>query len=123
MRILLVDDSRSVHAFVKSALQTANYQFDDAYDGAEAFERIHRGERYDLILMDWEMPVLTGVESVAKIRSSGSSVPILMVTSKNDLESIATAIATGANEYIMKPFTAEMLREKIEMALTLGGAA
>lgn len=116
-RILSIDDSKAVHAFLSSILGKA--ELTHAYDGAEGFDVLQtKGEvAFDLVLLDWEMPKLTGIETLKKIRDAGLKVPVVMLTSKNDPSEIGSALTLGANEYVMKPFTAEILLEKIESVL------
>lgn len=113
MRILLVDDAKNVHSFVKALFESSDLEFDDAFNGWEALVKVKKGELFDLILLDWEMPEMDGVTTLSEIRALGNDTPIIMVTSKNDLEDVGKALEEGANEYVMKPFTKEILQEKI----------
>jgi two-component system alkaline phosphatase synthesis response regulator PhoP len=90
-----------------------------AYDGAEGLSMLEakKVDQVDLILLDWEMPKLTGIQTLEKIRSMGIKTPIIMLTSKNSPDEIMQALTLGANEYMMKPFTADILIEKIETVL------
>lgn len=117
MRILVVDDSKTVHFFIKSLFVGTSYEVLNAMDGAEAVELVNNDSAIDVVLLDWEMPVKDGVTTLAEIRDNGNAVPIIMVTSKNDASNIIKALEKGANEYIMKPFTKEVLFEKISMLL------
>jgi two-component system chemotaxis response regulator CheY len=114
MKVLIVDDSRAVHAFMKAIFTGTGHTLQHANDGSEAvklFEDNHSS--FDLVLLDWEMPVLTGPETLEAIRKLNKDVPIIMVTTKNDISSITQAISKGATEYVMKPFTKDILLEKI----------
>ncbi len=114
-RVLLVDDTKAVHAFVKDLLKSANgIQFVDAYNGAEAVALVKSGERFDLVLLDWEMPVKTGPECLSELKQMGFESPIVMMTTKNSPTDIAHLLELGAAEYMLKPFTADILKEKIE---------
>jgi CheY-like chemotaxis protein len=114
-KILLVDDTKAVHAFVKDLLKSAkDIQFTDAFNGAEALEIVKRGEKFDLVLLDWEMPVKTGPECLNDLKAMGFSSPIVMMTSKNSPDEIAHLLESGAAEYMLKPFTVDILKEKIE---------
>lgn len=113
MKILIVDDSKAVHAYVKEALKDMGPQIDDAFNGKEACEKLEHGSSYDLILLDWEMPVMTGPETLEHIKRMGIVTPVFMMTSKNAVEDIRQMISNGAKEYIMKPFTQDILVDKI----------
>jgi len=113
MKILVVDDSKAIHAFMKAILSGTKAVLSHAFNGREAVDLIIAGNKFDVILLDWEMPVLDGPGALAGIRSKDTSVPIVMVTSKNEIMDIQRALEAGANEYVIKPFTKEILHEKI----------
>lgn len=114
-KILLVDDTKAVHAFVKDLLKKAkDVQFTDAYNGLEAVEFVKRGEKFDLVLLDWEMPVKTGPECLNELNAMGFKSPVVMMTTKNSPDDIAHLLELGASEYMLKPFTVDILKEKIE---------
>lgn len=112
MKILIVDDSKAVHAYVKSMFAGKNYELDHVYNGKEAVEYFKASQTADLVLLDWEMPEMDGPTALVEMRKMTSS-PIIMVTSKNDIADIAHVLENGANEYIMKPFTQDILFAKI----------
>jgi two-component system chemotaxis response regulator CheY len=117
-RILIVDDTKSIHTFVKELLKKrADLQFADAYNGQEAVEVINKSaNEFDLVLLDWEMPIMTGPEALQAIKESGCNIPVIMMTTRNAPDEIAKLLEMGASEYLMKPFTADILLEKIEYA-------
>ena len=117
MKILVTDDSKSVHGFIGAMFVDTEHKLEHAYDGVEALEMIKNGLTVDVILLDWEMPKLSGVEALKGLRQEGCDTPILMVTSRNSVKNISEALENGANEYIMKPFTKDILFEKLEMVL------
>jgi len=118
MHILIADDSKAVHAFMKSLFNGTNHQLVHAKDGLEAFQQWDKDPKaFDIILLDWEMPVLDGYGSLDKLLTAGCQVPIVMVTSKNDPTYISQALERGAQEYVMKPFDKDILFEKMEMVL------
>ncbi len=118
MRILIADDSKSVHAFIRSIFTGTPHQLVHAHDGQQAFEAWQKEPQgFDIILLDWEMPVLDGYGSLDKLLTAGCQTPIMMVTSKNEPSLISKAIERGAMEYVMKPFDREILFEKMEMVL------
>lgn len=116
-KILIVDDSKAVHAFIKEALAGVGHAFVDAFDGKEALASLASQADIGLVLLDWEMPVMTGIETIAAIRARGFSVPVIMVTSLNDMTNVARALDAGADDYVMKPFTKDILFDKIEDVL------
>lgn len=118
MNVLLVDDSRAVHALVTEMFANSPVSLFHAFNGAEAVEALSKNERnYQMILLDWEMPVLSGIEALPKLRALFGSNPIVMVTSKNAMEDIVQALENGATDYIMKPYTKEILFGKLAQVL------
>lgn len=119
MRVLSIDDSKSVHLFIKMCLaHIKNVEIVDLYDGNEALPYLKEVQnKVDIILLDWEMPILTGPKTLKQIRENNITTPIIMVTSKNEIMDIALMLKEGANDYIMKPFTPDILIEKIENTL------
>lgn len=116
-KLLIVDDSKAVHAFIKDALGGSRMSFADAFDGKQALACLADQTDIGLVLLDWEMPVMTGIETVAAIRAKGYSVPVIMVTSLNDMTNVSRALDAGADDYVMKPFTKDILLDKIEDVL------
>ncbi|TWW09336.1 Chemotaxis protein CheY [Planctomyces bekefii] len=118
MNVLLVDDSRAVHALVTEMFANSPVSLFHAFNGAEAVEVLSKNERdYEMILLDWEMPVLSGIEALPELRRLFGSNPIVMVTSKNAMEDIVRALESGATDYIMKPYTKEILFGKLAQIL------
>ena len=118
MKILSIDDSRSIHAFLKNCFSETSHELHHAMSGEEGLDRV-KGEAtpFDLILLDWEMPGLQGPDVLKSIKDSGVSSPVVMLTSKNANEDILKVLSLGALEYVIKPFTQELLFEKLEAAL------
>ena len=117
MKILVTDDSKSVHGFIEAMFEGSEHTLEHAYDGAELVEKIKAGAHVDVILLDWEMPILAGVDALKQLRKDGNQTPIIMDTSRNNINNISEALSEGANEYIMKPFTKDILFEKLEMVM------
>ena len=117
MRALIVDDSKSMRMILGKALQELGFEIAHASHGQEALERLKAGEEVDLVLADWNMPVLNGYELVCAIRANPllANVRILMVTTELSTRQVQLALAAGANEYLMKPFTREVLLEKLAL--------
>ena len=117
MKVLLVDDSKLIRSMVTNMLQEMGHEVDHAEDGQVAFDKICNGLIYELILLDWNMPNVTGPELLMKLGDAKLiTCPIVMMTTESAEEKIATALELGASEYVIKPFTPETLKEKIEMA-------
>lgn len=118
-KILFVDDSRAVHLFLKQCFDGTDHQIDHANSGEEAVEMLlgDSAKSFDVVFLDWEMPGLTGPDVLKAVREKGLDTPVIMLTSRNSMEDITSMLSLGANEYVMKPFTAELLMEKLESVL------
>ena len=116
MRILCVDDSRAIHAYMDSILAGTEFQLIHVYNGQEALTRLEEPDSslFEAVLMDWEMPIMDGPTTVEAIRQRGNKIPIIMVTTKNEFADIALMLGKGATDYMMKPFTKDILVEKLE---------
>lgn len=119
MKILVVDDSKTVRNIVKKMLQDVGYEVFEAEDGEKALEALYEHDWFDLILLDWNMPTMNGYEFLKKIKRHPKwrDIKVMMVTSKNEQESVVEALKAGADEYLMKPFDQKMLLTKIEMIM------
>jgi two-component system chemotaxis response regulator CheY len=84
----------------------------EASDGAEALELFRQGS-FDLVLTDWNMPKKSGLELIQEIRKSDAATPIIMITTEAERTRVVAAIEAGCNDYLVKPFTADMLRDKL----------
>lgn len=113
MKALVVDDSGVMRKVVSGALKMAGItDVDQAGDGQEAVNKVKSGE-YDLILMDWYMPNMLGIDAVKEIRGSGCETPIIMVTTEAEKSRVIEALKAGANNYIIKPFEPAAIVQKI----------
>lgn len=120
LKILSIDDSKAVHAFLKECLKDSGHQLTTAPSGEEGLKVLaDSNNQFDLIFLDWEMPGLTGPEVLDKIKAMGIKTPVIMLTSKNDMTDIAGMLDKGASEYVLKPFTRDIILEKI--ASVFGG--
>lgn len=117
MRALVIDDSRTMRKILARILEGGGFEVDQAENGRDGLERLAAIGQVDLILVDWNMPEMNGLEFVREARSnpSWSSVPIVMVTTETEVSQMTKALEAGANEYIMKPFTQEILVEKLQL--------
>ena len=117
MRILLVDDSQTMRSITRSVLATLGHnQIEEACDGREALEK-HGAFHADLILCDWNMPVMDGLEFVQTLRRTDAVTPIIMVTTESEMSRILQAIKAGVDHYVVKPFTPDLLRARIQETL------
>ena len=110
---LVVDDSSVVRKVARRILEDMDFIIDEAEDGQVAFDKC-RKEMPDAILLDWNMPVMSGLEFLKKLRSyeGGDRPRVVFCTTENDIGHIAMALKAGANEYVMKPFDREILESK-----------
>ncbi|HUT25501.1 MAG TPA: chemotaxis response regulator CheY [Sumerlaeia bacterium] len=116
MKILVVDDFATMRRVIRNILKQLGYtNIDEADDGSSGLTKL-RGGRFDLVITDWNMPNMSGLDLVKAIRADEQiqTVPVLMVTAEAMKESIVTAVKAGVNNYIVKPFTVEVLKGKIE---------
>ena len=121
MKVLIVDDSMVIRRVITNALKEMDVtDTEDAKDGKEAVDAVKANE-YDLVLMDWNMPNMLGIEAVKEIRALGKKVPIIMVTTEAEKSRVVEAIKTGANNYVIKPFEPATLNEKIKQTMEKAG--
>jgi two-component system, chemotaxis family, chemotaxis protein CheY len=116
---LVVDDSRAVRMIVGRAVKELGYEVREASNGKEAMQSLMAETvAPDLALLDWNMPEMNGFEVLKKMRAESrfASTIVVMVTTETEIEQIAAALEAGANEYIMKPFTREILIDRLRMA-------
>jgi two-component system chemotaxis response regulator CheY len=119
-KVLIVDDSNVMRRVIRGILKDLQLQDDniaEAADGAEAVKMAAAGN-FHLILMDWNMPNMLGIDAVKAIRGTGNKTPILMVTTEGERANIVAAIQAGANNYLVKPFNADDLRAKAEALIS-----
>ncbi|MGB6327596.1 MAG: response regulator [Halarcobacter sp.] len=121
MRILIVDDSSTMRRIIGNVVMQLGYSkedFDEAEDGVKAWKLLGESQ-YDIILTDWNMPNMNGLDLVKKVRAGGShqKSPIIMITTEGGKGEVITALKAGVNNYIVKPFNAEVLKEKLDGVL------
>lgn len=117
MHALVVDDSRAMRLVLKKIMNDVGFDTSEAGDGSEALIRLKEMDEVDLILVDWNMPVMDGLEFVRALRENQSydEVPVMMVTTEDGMDKIVEALEAGVNEYVMKPFTSQTIVEKLEI--------
>lgn len=116
MRALVVEDSSTIRMILCRYLQKMNIEVTEATDGQVALERLKEMSPPDVILVDWNMPVMNGIEFVRAVRNlrTYDQIPLIMVTTNSEGVYLSTALDAGANEYIQKPCTFDVLREKLD---------
>jgi two-component system chemotaxis response regulator CheY len=115
---IVVDDSRAIRMILARTLREIGYQVGEAGNGREALDAIRRLASVDLVMADWNMPEMDGLELLKRIRGCPAyqAIPVIMVTTENEMDQMSLALAAGANEYVMKPFTKEILVDKLKLA-------
>lgn len=116
MKILVVDDFSTMRRIVKNILKQIGFSnIDEAEDGNNALLKLKQ-EKFDMVVSDWNMPNMTGLDLLKAIRADSAinSMPVLMVTAEAKKENVLEAIQAGVNNYVVKPFTADTLKDKIE---------
>ncbi len=116
MRILIVEDEKGISNFLKDGLEEESFAVDLAPDGNKGLE-LSAVNDYDLVLLDWMIPGISGIEVCRQIRKSNSSIPIIFLTAKDTVSDIVFGLEAGANDYIKKPFKFEELLARIRVQL------
>src|SRR5690348_13219784 len=116
MRALIVDDSRFVRGLLRGLLEERGIRCMEAVDGREGLDLLHSSAPFDLALIDWNMPVMNGLDLLRALRAEGfAALKVMMVTTEAENEFIVQALDGGADEYLLKPFDEEVLVGKLEM--------
>lgn len=116
MKILVVDDFSTMRRIVKNVLKQLGFEnIEEAEDGAQALAKLKSGA-FNFMVSDWNMPNMDGLELLKAVRLDPAlkSLPILMVTAEAEKDKVVTAIQAGVNNYVVKPFTAEVFKEKMD---------
>ena len=121
MKVLIAEDSNTMRGIVREMMRRLGY--DDVVEGAdgqEAWERLNE-QPFDLLLTDWNMPQMSGLELLQKVRGTSdmASLPVVMLTTRNNKEDIFSAVKVGINNYVTKPCKPTQLKDKIDKALIL----
>jgi len=114
MHILIVEDELGIVQFLKQGLQEEGYQVTTANDGSKGFELAHE-QKFDLILLDWMLPKINGLDLCKAIRVKDQRTPIIFLTAKDTVQETIEGLKAGANDYIKKPFSFEELVERIKV--------
>jgi two-component system chemotaxis response regulator CheY len=120
LKFLIVDDSLTMRRIVSNSLKNLGYNnFAEAENGRDALEKLEADDSINFVITDWNMPEVSGLELVKAIRSNAkyAELPILMVTTRGVKEDILQALQAKVNNYVVKPFTPQVLSEKIDQVL------
>lgn len=121
IRVMLIDDSRTMRSIQRTMLtQLGVEEIEEAEDGQDALSKIG-AFRPDLVLVDWNMPVMDGLAFVKQVRARGYAMPIIMVTTESEKSKVLAAIRAGVTNYVVKPFTPEALAERIRETVSRVG--
>ncbi len=119
MKVLVADDSGIMRKIIIRSLNACGVSdIVEAADGKEGLEAFNANP-VDVVLTDWNMPEMNGLEMLQAIRATGSEVPIIMITTEGEKESVIQAIQAGVTDYLCKPFEQDELREKLEKHVTV----
>jgi two-component system chemotaxis response regulator CheY len=116
-KALIVDDSRTIRILLRNILRELGYEVCEAVDGEDALKVIEAEKAaVTVVLTDWSMPLMNGLDLVKNLRQDPelASLKVIMVTTETEVDHIVSALEAGADEYVMKPFTKDILREKLE---------
>lgn len=117
MRVLVVDDSRAIRRIISDIMKQLNFEVLEAGNGLEALDRLQQYGAPDIVLVDWNMPEMNGLEFIKAVRANPiyADLPLMMVTTETEMERMALAFMAGVNEYVMKPFDKQTIHDKLQL--------
>lgn len=117
MRALIIDDEEYVRELLADILDISHIECITAQNCKEGLDLLLKGEQVDFVFVDWRTPLMSGLEFAKTVRGDAKikNVPLLMVTGKTDMEDVQEALKVGVNEYLMKPFTPDMVKNKLAL--------
>lgn len=117
MRVLVVDDSRAIRRIIGEIMKQLGFEVSEAGNGVEALQRLEELGAPDLVLVDWNMPEMNGLDFIKAVRANPaySDLPMMMVTTETEMERMALAFMAGVNEYVMKPFDKATILDKLQL--------
>lgn len=117
MRALIIDDSKALRAIVAKLVKGLGFEVLEAGNGREALEQLKSKGAVDLSLVDWNMPDMNGIEFIQAVRAQDeyNAMKVMVITTQTEIDHITKALESGANEYLMKPFTRDALLVKLQM--------
>lgn len=117
MNALIIDDSRAMRRILSSIVKPLGFEVIEAGDGQQGLERLLEHDDIEIVLVDWNMPVMNGLDFVKKVRATAGyeQQKIMMVTTETEPAQMARALMSGVDEFVMKPFTPDILVEKLKL--------
>ncbi len=117
MRVLVVDDSRAIRRIIGEIMKQLGFEVTEAGNGIEALQRLEELGAPELVLVDWNMPEMNGLDFIKAVRANPaySDLPLMMVTTETEMERMALAFMAGVNEYVMKPFDKATILDKLQL--------
>ena len=117
MYALIIDDSRAMRSILRRTVTDLGFETLEAGNGQEALDHLEAGRVPDLCLIDWNMPVMDGYTFITRVRANQAwrDITLMMVTTESEHGQIVRALAAGAHEYVIKPFTADAIRDKLAL--------
>jgi two-component system chemotaxis response regulator CheY len=117
MKVLIVDDSKTMRNYLSAIVRELAIEVEQAADGEEALRCLAESGPFDLAMVDWNMPGMNGISLVRRIRENTewNEVKVMMVTARNEKEAVIEAVCCGADDFLMKPMTAEMVEDKLRI--------
>lgn len=116
MRILVIEDEKGIADFVKQGLEEESFAVDVAYDGRSGYEMAMTND-YDVILLDWMLPIMNGIDVVKSLRENKVDIPVIFLTAKDSVQDTIKGLESGASDYLKKPFSFEELLARIRVQL------
>lgn len=117
MKTLVIDDAKAMRIILKQIIESIGGQVEEAGNGQEGLDKLKSMGQADLVLVDWNMPVMNGLDFVRAVRTDPKyrKLPIMMVTTETESSQMGKALAAGANEYVTKPFTKDTIQGKLKL--------
>ena len=117
MKAIVVDDSKAIRSILAKYLQELGFEVAEAGDGNQALEHLKNGGEVAVAMVDWNMPNMDGYDFIQAVRANQAydNTRLVMVTTETEMSQVTKALEAGADEYVMKPFTKEMIIEKLDM--------
>jgi two-component system chemotaxis response regulator CheY len=117
MKVLIIDDSKAMRMILGRVISEVGYGVLEAANGQEALDQLDKADKPGLILVDWNMPGMNGLDFIKAVRANPAydSILLMMVTTETELAHVTLALEAGANEYVMKPFTPEIIINKLQL--------
>jgi len=117
MKTLIIDDSRAVRRVIAGMMKQLGFETFEAANGVEAMQRLEEMPRPDIVLVDWNMPEMNGLQFIRAVRAIPQyfDLPLMMITTETEMERMSQAFMAGVNEYVMKPFDQATLHDKLQL--------